>query len=46
MACFGKIGAAEGIVLGATLALAALAGPASARWYGNGQWQEDDRYRS
>ena len=44
MTRFGKIGAAAGMVLGATLALAALAGPASARWYGDGSWHEDDRY--
>ncbi len=31
---------AAGLVLGAMLALGALAGPASARWYGNGQWHE------
>jgi hypothetical protein len=28
---------------GVMLALGALAGPASARWDGNGQWQEDNR---
>lgn len=39
-----KIGAAAGVLLGATLALAAFAGPASARWYGDGRWHEDDRY--
>ncbi len=31
------------LVMGATLALGALAGPASARWYSNGQWHDDDR---
>jgi hypothetical protein len=34
---------AAGLVLGAMLALGALASPASARWYGNGQWQGDNR---
>ncbi len=29
--------------MGALLVLGALAGPASARWYGNGEWHEDDR---
>jgi hypothetical protein len=31
------------VVVGAMLALAALAAPASARWYSNGQWHDDDR---
>ena len=31
------------LVLGA-IALAALASPASARWYGNGQWHDDERW--
>ena len=44
MTRFGKIGTAAGLVLGATLALATLAGSADARWYGNGQWHDDDRY--
>jgi hypothetical protein len=34
---------AAGLVLGAMLALGALASPASARWYGNGQYHDDDR---
>jgi hypothetical protein len=39
-----RIGLAASLVLG-TLALAAIAGPASAAWYGNGQWHDDDRWR-
>jgi hypothetical protein len=35
--------AAAGLALGAMVALAALASPASARWNGNGQWQQDNR---
>ena len=31
------------LAMGAMLALGALASPASARWYGNGQWQDDNR---
>lgn len=34
---------AAGLALGAMLALGVLAGPASARWNGNGQWQNDNR---
>jgi hypothetical protein len=35
--------ATVGLALGAMLALGALAAPASARWNGNGQWQQDNR---
>jgi hypothetical protein len=35
--------AAAGLALAAMVALAALASPASARWNGNGQWQQDNR---
>jgi len=31
------------LVMGAMLALGTLASSASARWYGNGQWHDDDR---
>jgi hypothetical protein len=34
---------AAALALGAMVALAALASPASARWNGNGQWQQDNR---
>jgi hypothetical protein len=34
---------AAALALGVMLALGALAGPASARWNGNGQWQQDNR---
>lgn len=37
------IKAAAGLALGAMLALGVLAGPASARWVNNGQWQQDNR---
>jgi hypothetical protein len=36
--------AAAGLALGAMVALAALASPASARWNGNGQYQQDNRH--
>ncbi len=35
--------AVTGLALGAMVALAALASPASARWNGNGQYQQDNR---
>ena len=34
---------AAALVMGAMLALGTLASPASARWYGDGQWHEDNR---
>ena len=37
------IGLAASLVLG-TLSLAAVAVPANAAWWGNGQWQPDNRY--
>src|ERR1700704_854014 len=40
-----RIGLAASLVLG-TLALAAVAAPASAAWWGNGQWHEDNRWNN
>lgn len=40
---FNKHARTAAVVLGAMLALGALASPASARWFGNGQWHGDDR---
>jgi hypothetical protein len=37
----GKTAAA--LVFGAMVALGTLASPASARWYGDGRWHDDDR---
>ncbi|MSP77171.1 MAG: hypothetical protein EXR12_13665 [Rhodospirillaceae bacterium] len=34
---------AASLVLG-TLTLAAMAGPASARWWGDGRWHDDNRW--
>jgi hypothetical protein len=39
------IGLAAGLVL-AGLAFAAVAAPASAAWWGNGQWHEDNRWNN
>lgn len=38
-----RIGLAASLVLG-LLSVAAVAAPASAAWWGNGQWHEDNRY--
>ena len=38
-----RIGWAGSVLLGA-LAIAAIASPASARWYGDGRWHEDNRW--
>ena len=43
MTCIKQTTAVAGLALGAMLALGVLAGPASARWYGNGQYQQDNR---
>jgi hypothetical protein len=43
MTCIKQTKAVAGLALGAMLALAALASPASARWNGNGQYQHDNR---
>ena len=40
-----RIGLAASLVLG-TLALAAVAAPASAAWWGDGRWHEDTRWRN
>ena len=40
---FNKHARTAAVVLGAMLALGALASPASARWFGNGPWPGDDR---
>ena len=38
-----RIGLAASLVLG-MLSVAAMTAPASAAWWGNGQWQPDNRY--
>ena len=38
-----RIGLAAGLVLG-MLSVAAMTAPASAAWWGNGQWNNDTRY--
>jgi hypothetical protein len=38
-----RIGLAAGLVLG-MLSVAAMAAPASAAWWGNGQWHPDNRW--
>ena len=40
-----RIGLAASLVL-AGLALTAVAAPASAAWWGNGQWHEDNRWHN
>jgi len=40
-----RIGLAASLVLGA-LSLVAVAAPASAAWWGNGQWHEDNRWQN
>ena len=40
-----RIGLAASLVLGA-LALSAGVAPASAAWWGNGQWQPDNRWNN
>jgi hypothetical protein len=40
-----RIGLAASLVLGA-LALAAVATPASAGWWGDGRWHEDNRWNN
>jgi hypothetical protein len=44
MTCIKQTKAVVRLALRAMLALGALAGPASARWNGNGQWQQDNRH--
>ena len=40
-----RIGLAASLLLG-TLSLAAVANPASAAWWGNGEWHEDNRWNN
>ena len=40
-----RIGLAASLVLG-MLAFAAVAAPAGAAWWGNGQWHEDNRWHN